>query len=636
MSVSKNAPVIIFGGGGHAKVVVATLEQAGRTVQAIYDDDAGKIGGNVAEVQVAGTTLAAPPGTAGLIAIGDNSARERLASQERDRPWLTAIHPRAEVDPSAKIGPGTVIFAGAIVQADAVIGAHAIVNTGATIDHDCTIGDFAHIGPGVHLAGGVRIGQGAFLGIGSSVVPGVRVGEWSTVGAGAVVTTDIPDRTVAAGVPARPLRPKTGVQPKTASGISLCAPTNAAPSNQDSLFAPWPSVAEDELEAAMAVLRSGKVNYWTGDEGRQFEAEFAAATGCRYAVAIANGTLALELALYALGIGPGDEVIVPSRTFIASASCVVARGATPVIADVDRVTQNLTPETVQAVISKRTKAIIAVHLAGWPCEMDELVKLARQHQLKVIEDCAQAVGATYHGRPVGSLGDIAAFSFCQDKIITTGGEGGMLTTNDESLWERAWSFKDHGKSWDAVHHRQHSGVFKWLHESFGSNYRLTEMQSAMGRVALRKLPNSVQRRQWNARLLNESLADVPTLRLTIPPSDIGHSYYKYYAFLRPERLIAGWTRDRIVRELQKEGIPCGSGCCSEIYLEEAFRQAGIGPAHRLPVAQELGETSLMLLVHPTLSEQALQATSDAVKRVVGLATESRSSSDPVQVAMRAR
>jgi sugar O-acyltransferase (sialic acid O-acetyltransferase NeuD family) len=633
MSGSKDDPVILFGGGGHAKVVVATLQLSGRKVQAIYDDDPAKIGGAVAGVQVAGSTSAAAPDVPGVIAIGDNSARERLASQQRGRPWLTVIHPRAEVDPSARIGPGTVIFAGAIVQADVVIGAHAIINTGATIDHDCTVEDFAHIGPGTHLAGGVRVGRGAFLGIGSAVVPGVQVGDWSTVGAGAVVTCDVADHIVAAGVPAKPIRAAIRAEPKAAPpapALSLSPQTNGALFSKAQLFAPWPSFAEDEIEAALAVLRSGKVNYWTGDEGRQFEAEFAAATGCRYAVALANGTLALELALYALGIGPGDEVIVPSRTFIASASCVVTRGATPVIADVDRVSQNLTSETVRAVISPRTKAIIAVHLAGWPCEMDALMQLAQQHQLKVIEDCAQAVGATYRGRPVGCLGDVAAFSFCQDKIITTGGEGGMLTTNDESLWERAWSFKDHGKSWDAVHHRQHSGVFKWLHESFGSNYRLTEMQSAMGRVALRKLPASVRQRQRNARLLNESLAQIPALRLTIPPAGISHSYYKYYAFLRPERLNAGWSRDRIVRELQQAGIPCGSGCCSEIYLEEAFQRAGVGPAHRLPVARELGESSLMFLVHPTLSEEALRATWDAVKRIVGLASESRPSADATQ------
>ncbi|MDI6817695.1 MAG: DegT/DnrJ/EryC1/StrS family aminotransferase, partial [Actinomycetota bacterium] len=238
-------------------------------------------------------------------------------------------------------------------------------------------------------------------------------------------------------------------------------------------FAPWPHFDQDEIDAATAVLKSGKVNYWTGDEGRLFEREFAAYTGCDYAVALANGTVALELALYALGIGPGDEVIVPSRTFIASASAIVMRGATPVMADVDPVSQNITAETVAAAMTPKTRAIIVVHLAGWPCDMDPINKLAREHGLAVIEDCAQAHGATYKGRAVGSLGDVAAFSFCQDKIITTGGEGGMLTTNNKDVWEKAWSFKDHGKSLDAVYNRQHPPGFRWVHETFGTNWRLT-------------------------------------------------------------------------------------------------------------------------------------------------------------------
>ena len=200
-------------------------------------------------------------------------------------------------------------------------------------------------------------------------------------------------------------------------------------------FAPWPSFAEDEVEAAAAVLRSGNVNYWTGEEGHQFEAELAAFTGCKHAIALANGTVALELALYALGIGPGDEVVTTSRTFIASASCAVMRGALPVMADVDRDSQNITADTIRAALTPRTEAIIAVHLAGWPCDMDPIMELATSTGLKVIEDCAQAHGASYKGRPVGSMGDVAAFSFCQDKIMTTGGEGGMLTTNDAEALE---------------------------------------------------------------------------------------------------------------------------------------------------------------------------------------------------------
>jgi hypothetical protein len=392
------------------------------------------------------------------------------------------------------------------------------------------------------------------------------------------------------------------------------APVRTAP------LAPWPYFGEDEVEAAVAALRSGRVNYWTGEEGRRFEREFAAFTGCAYAVAVANGTVALELALQALGVGPGDEVIVPSRTFIASASCAVMRGATPVVADVDPVSQNLTAETVAAALTPRTKAIIAVHLAGWPCEMDSILELAQEKGLFVIEDCAQAHGATYKGRPVGSFGDAAAFSFCQDKIMTTGGEGGMLTTNRREVWERAWSYKDHGKSYATVYHREHPPGFRWLHESFGTNWRMTEMQAAIGRVQLRKLPAWVAKRRRNAAVLTGRFCRLPALRVTVPPEDVGHAYYKYYTFVRPELLKDGWDRDRVMLAVQAEGIPCFVGSCSEIYREEAFRRAGLGPAEPLPVARELGETSLMFLVHPTLSETDMEDTARAVEKVLRAAT----------------
>lgn len=382
-------------------------------------------------------------------------------------------------------------------------------------------------------------------------------------------------------------------------------------------FAPWPFFERDEIEAATAPLRSGKVNYWTGTEGREFEKEFASFTGCRHAIALANGTVALELALYALGIGAGDEVIVTPRTFIASSSCCVMRGAVPVLADVDPDSQNITADAIRQKITPRTRAIIAVHLAGWPCEMDGIMALAKEFNLKVIEDCAQAHGANYKGRPVGSSGDVAAFSFCQDKIMTTGGEGGMLATNDDRLWRRAWEFKDHGKSYDAVYNRLHPPGFRWLHESFGTNWRLTEMQSAIGRVQLAKLPEWTRIRQRHADLLTKGFAAMQALRVTAPPTEIGHAYYKYYVFVLPEQLNDGWDRDRIMNAIVAEGIPCFSGSCSEIYLEKAFN--GIRPAEPLPMAKELGETSLMFLVHPTLSEQDMLDTVAAVEKVMAKA-----------------
>jgi dTDP-4-amino-4,6-dideoxygalactose transaminase len=406
----------------------------------------------------------------------------------------------------------------------------------------------------------------------------------------------------------------TSIDFYTASKLAIDGgtPVRSAP------LPPWPYFEAEEIEAVERVLRSGKVNYWTGDEGRQFEKEYAEYIGTKHAVAVANGTVGLELALYALGIGHGDEVITTGRTFIASASCVAMRGAKPVIADIDRDSQNITAEAIAAAITPRTKAIIAVHLAGWPCEMDPILDLARSHGLKVIEDCAQANGARYKDRPVGSMGDINSFSFCQDKIITTGGEGGLITTNSEELWERAWSFKDHGKSYDAVYRRQHGPGFRWLHEQFGTNWRLTEMQSAIGRVWLRKLDAQVATRRHHAARLTAAFSEIAGLRTTVPPADIYHSYYKYYAFLRPERLRPGWTRDRVETTVQAEGVPCFAGSCSEIYLEKAFD--GIRPQDRLPVARELGETSLMFLVHPTLPDQDIDDTVAAVRKVMEAAT----------------
>jgi dTDP-4-amino-4,6-dideoxygalactose transaminase len=382
-------------------------------------------------------------------------------------------------------------------------------------------------------------------------------------------------------------------------------------------FPTWPSFEPDEIAAAVSVLKSGKVNYWTGEEGRLFEREFANFVGTKHAVALSNGTVALELALYALGIGDGDEVITTSRTFIASASCAVMRNARPVFADVDRDSQNITAETIDQALTPRTKAIIAVHLAGWPCDMDPILDLARGRGIKVIEDCAQSIGATYKGRPVGSIGDAAAFSFCQDKIMTTGGEGGMMTTDSEEVWRKAWSFKDHGKSYDAVYHRQHEPGFRWLHESFGTNWRLTEVQSALGRVVLKKVPNWLKTRREYASRLDQALARIPGLRVARPPDLVEHAYYKYYVFVDPSALRGGWDRDRLMAAISSQGVPCFTGSCSEIYLEKAFGKDFQQP--RLPVAKELGETSLMFLVHPTLEVEHIDFMIQVIESVMNVA-----------------
>lgn len=364
------------------------------------------------------------------------------------------------------------------------------------------------------------------------------------------------------------------------------------------------------------MLQSNRVNYWTGEQGEKFEEEFAAWVGCNHAIALANGTVALDLALYALGIGAGDEVVVTSRTFLASVSCIVNAGAAPVFADVDTESQNITAETIRAVLSPRTRAVICVHLAGFPCEMDEIMKLAEERDLYVIEDCAQAHGARYKGRSVGTIGHIGAWSFCQDKIMTTGGEGGMVTTNDRTLWSKMWSYKDHGKSFDVVYNHQHPPGFRWVHESFGTNWRLTEMQSAIGRVQLGYMPAWHEARKRNAEKIMAAASSCSALRVPSVPDNFEHAWYKAYVFVRPELLDDGWSRDRIIEKINVLGVPCYVGSCSEVYLEKAFDNTGWRPAKRLPVAQELGETSLMFLVHPTLSEAEIIKTCDVVQAVM--------------------
>ena len=383
-------------------------------------------------------------------------------------------------------------------------------------------------------------------------------------------------------------------------------------------FSAWPSFTQEEADAISRVLLSNQVNYWTGQEGREFESEFASFAGTEYAIAVGNGTLALDLALKGLGIGVGDEVVVTPRTFLASATAVINAGATPVFADVDPDTQNITPETVAAVLTPNTKAIVCVHLAGWPCEMDGFMALAAQHGLFVIEDCAQAHGATYKGKPVGGLGHVGCWSFCQDKIMSTGGEGGMVTCNDHELWSRMWSFKDHGKSWEAVYERDHPPGFRWLHESVGTNWRLTEMQSKIGRIQLRRMQSWTEARQGNCRAIWETAAALPGLRVPVVPKEIGHAGYKCYVFVDEQTVndVAA-VRDRIMNAMVAKGVPCFSGSCSEVYLEKAFADLGLGPKKRLPVAKKLGESSLMFLVHPTLKDHEINKTCSDLRDVVG-------------------
>jgi len=381
-------------------------------------------------------------------------------------------------------------------------------------------------------------------------------------------------------------------------------------------FEPWPSFTQEEADAVSRVILSNKVNYWTGTECREFEKEFAAYTQTKYAVALMNGTVALDVALKALNIGAGDDVIVTSRTFLASASAIVTAGANPIFADVELDSQNISRRTIEAVLTPNTKAIICVHLAGWMCDMDPIMALAKEKGLYVIEDCAQAHGAMYKGKPAGSVGHIGAWSFCQDKIMTTGGEGGMVTTNDERLWKKMWSYKDHGKDFDSVYNKQHPPGFRWLHDSFGTNWRMLEVQAVIGRIQLKRMADWTAQRNKNMQFVLDSFVDTPFFTVHKPSENYVHAAYKCYVQVNLQALPEGWTRDRIMQVINDQQVPCYSGSCSEVYLEKAFDNTPWRPKVRLKNAVNLGESSLMFLVHPTLSENSLERCRQAIKHVI--------------------
>ena len=384
----------------------------------------------------------------------------------------------------------------------------------------------------------------------------------------------------------------------------------------NNLLPPWPFYDKSQIEAASSVLESGRVNHWTGNITTQFESQFSEFIGTSHSLSVANGSLALSSAYLALGLGAGDEIITTPRTFIATSSSAVLLGIKPVFADVCPISGAIHPASIEPLITKRTRAIVVVHLGGWPANMPAIMDLARSYNLHVIEDCAQSHGAMIGSNSVGSFGDISVWSFCQDKIISTGGEGGMISTNSAELADIIWSFRDHGKSREAVFNRAHPPGFRWLHEGFGSNFRLTEFQSAIGSIQLSMLKEWTLTRSRNASVLAEELSKFSSLDIPLPGPDITHAWYKFYCFLDPTVLSDGWDRDRIVAEISSFGFPAFSGSCSEIYLERCFQEAGLAPLERLPVARSLGETSLMFLVHPTIDLHSMNQYASCISSVL--------------------
>ena len=376
----------------------------------------------------------------------------------------------------------------------------------------------------------------------------------------------------------------------------------------------WPRFEADEREAVTNVLVSGKVNALVhGGECDAFAAEFADFLGADQAICMANGTVTLEIALRALGVGPGDEVIVPARSFFATASCVASVGALPVFADVLSPSQNIDPASVERMITPRTRAVICVHLAGWPCDMAALGDICEAHGLFLIEDCAQAHGAAIGGRKVGTFGDAASFSFCTDKIMSTGGEGGLLVMCDPDAHTRAWSLKDHGKNPDKLSDGKGiPGQFRYIHDGMGSNARMTEMQAAIGRVQLRKLPDWLAARSANAQYLSETMANHPLLMVPEVPAEITHAWYKFYLLLRPDMADPEAQRAQMIAQLMAKGIPCGTGSCPDMSLELGLDGLDLRRDGSLANAHALGRHTLMLLVDHTLDQDDMARIAEAL------------------------
>lgn len=374
----------------------------------------------------------------------------------------------------------------------------------------------------------------------------------------------------------------------------------------------WPQFSEKMIDSVKEILESGQVNQWTNPIVREFEEKFATYFGTKYAVAVFNGTAALELCLKALRLKEGDEIIVTARTFLASATCALWYGIKPVFVDVDENSQNITLETIKKGITEKTRAVILVHLAGWPCDVEEICAYCKENNIYVIEDCAQSHGAKYSGKYAGTWGDINAWSFCQDKIITTGGEGGMITTDDEELYKFAWSLKDHGKGYDTVFNKTHPSGFRWLHENIGTNWRMLPIQASLGHLALDELENWVNHRRIIAKMYNETLMNIDGIRLTIPDEHIYHSYYKYYFFIDPTKFSK--SRDELLELINKEDVFAQIGSCGEIYKEKALEK--YAPETDLPVAKQLFETAILLKCDPCVSYEYAVESITKIKNIL--------------------
>ena len=399
-------------------------------------------------------------------------------------------------------------------------------------------------------------------------------------------------------------------------------------------FPAWPSFEESTIQAAADVLRSGKVNYWTGKIGMEFEREWAKWLGVKNAISVSNGTCALHTALASLNIGPGDEVICTSYSFIASSFCALQAGALPVFADVTT-DHTMDPNAIEPLITERTKAIVVVHLYGTVADMDPILAIARKHNLKVVEDCAQCFGGVYKGKKAGTIGDVGCFSFCQSKHFTTGGEGGMVVTNDDDLAWECRSFRDHGYDVQAkLNLLEMEGKQLYIHKRVGFNFRMTEMQSQIGLCELKRFDSwNLKNRVRNGKYLIAALKDHPLVMYTpVDTPERQNAFWWCPIVIDTAKLKEGIDTKQFIAAMAAEGVPVYSVLWPEMYKERAYiERNGFGVAKypffdpkarnidyskfNCKQANWMTDRTISFFTHPVYTEAHMKAYVDAFVKV---------------------
>ncbi len=377
----------------------------------------------------------------------------------------------------------------------------------------------------------------------------------------------------------------------------------------------WPHYSNRIANLVKKTILSGKVNYWTGNLCEKFENKFSKFIDVKYCCSISNASVGLEIALNALDIKKNDEVIVPSRTYITSASAILRVNAKPIFADIEKNSLNIDINSIKKNINRNTKAIICVHLAGYPCDMENILKIAKKNNLKVIEDCSQAHGAMIKNRSVGSFGDISVWSFCNDKIISTGGEGGMIACNNKTIYKKIWSIKDCGRSYDKIRKKTTKVGYRWLYDSIGTNFRMTEMQAAIGILQLKELKSYLKKRNRNANILRNALKKINFIDFQNVDKKLYHAYYRFTILVNKTKIKKGNSRDTILKQLINNKIPATVGVCPELYKEKVFHKFRKKYTDKY-YAKEVGKNIICFSVDPSISEKNMQSISNKIKRIM--------------------